>query len=142
MPLPSPRGKEKKNDFISRCVDDETMKKEFSDNKQQRLAVCYAQWGKAKKNEDSKLGKYIKEFKAEAAPNKWIISYNGKNVTVNDLPSSQQKVFRQMVSNLKRDKLFDKVKKVGDTKNPDMVLKADGVEVYDEGGKLLKRYKL
>lgn len=140
--MPSPKGKEKKKDFIARCMGDEEMKEKFSNNKQ-RVAVCYSYWNKAK-NEDFKVKvkSYIREFKSEATPDKWIISYNGKNVTVNDLPPSQQKVFRQMVSNLKRDSLLSKVKKVGDTKNPDMALKADGVEIYDEGGKLLKRYKL
>lgn len=139
MPLPSPKGKEKKNDFISRCVDDETMKKEFPDNRQQRLAVCYAQWGKAKKkNEETEL----KEFKAEAGPNDWIISYQGKKATPNDLPPQQKKIFDQMVKNLKRDGLFRQMSKKKDTKNPDMVLKSDAVNVYDENGKLLKSYKL
>lgn len=42
-----PSKKEKKNDFISRCMSDETSKKDFKDNKQ-RVAVCYTQWKSAK----------------------------------------------------------------------------------------------
>lgn len=48
MPLPMPGKKEKKTDFISRCMSNETSKKDFEDNKQ-RVAVCYTQWESAKK---------------------------------------------------------------------------------------------
>ena len=47
MPLPSPRNKEKKSDFVSRCISDLTEKKEFEDNKQ-RSAVCYNIFKEAK----------------------------------------------------------------------------------------------
>jgi len=47
MPLPVPRKKEKSKDFISRCMDSETMKKEFPESKQ-RVAVCYSQLRKAR----------------------------------------------------------------------------------------------
>lgn len=62
MPLPSPKGKEKKNDFISRCIQDENVKDE-SKSRDQALAICYSQWRKAK-NEDfqGKVKKYIKEI--------------------------------------------------------------------------------
>lgn len=45
MPLPKPEKNEKRNDFVSRCMGDETMKKDFKDNKQ-RVAVCLAQFSK------------------------------------------------------------------------------------------------
>jgi len=41
MPLPKPKESEKKNDFISRCMSDESMKSEFDDHTQ-RVAVCYS----------------------------------------------------------------------------------------------------
>lgn len=47
MPIPSPKGKEKKSDFISRCISDVTMRKEYPDQSQ-RSAVCYTSWRKAK----------------------------------------------------------------------------------------------
>ena len=47
MPLPVPRAKEKSKDFISRCMANPTMNKEFPDNKQ-RAAVCYRQLRKAR----------------------------------------------------------------------------------------------
>lgn len=55
MPLPSPKGKEKQSDFVSRCMGDNTMGKDFKDQKQ-RAAVCYSQWKKAKASADVVLG--------------------------------------------------------------------------------------
>ena len=43
MPLPKPRAEENQQEFISRCMGDETMKSEYPRN-DQRLAVCYVQW--------------------------------------------------------------------------------------------------
>jgi hypothetical protein len=42
MPLPQPKPREKKDEFIQRCINDPKMKTEFPDTKQ-RAAVCYAQ---------------------------------------------------------------------------------------------------
>ena len=39
MPIPSRRKEEKPNDFMSRCMSDDKLKKEFPNNKQ-RTAVC------------------------------------------------------------------------------------------------------
>tara|TARA_R100001244_G_scaffold131176_2_gene104117 strand:+ start:213 stop:545 length:333 start_codon:yes stop_codon:yes gene_type:complete len=39
MPIPSRRKEEKPNDFMSRCMGDDKLKKEFPDKKQ-RTAVC------------------------------------------------------------------------------------------------------
>lgn len=43
MPLPKPSPKEKKQEFISRCMSDDTMIIEYRE-KGQRLAICYVQW--------------------------------------------------------------------------------------------------
>jgi len=48
MPLPTPNDKEKRSDFVSRCVSSEIVKKDFK-SQEQRLAVCYSQYEKAKK---------------------------------------------------------------------------------------------
>jgi hypothetical protein len=47
MPLPSPKNKEKKSEFVSRCVSELTNSKEF-ESQDQRLAVCYKQFEEAK----------------------------------------------------------------------------------------------
>lgn len=39
MPIPSPKENEDRNKFMTRCMSDPTMKKEYKDN-QQRVAVC------------------------------------------------------------------------------------------------------
>ena len=46
MPLPSPRNKEKRSEFMNRCMVDLAGKNEFADDKQ-RAAVCYSQFKKA-----------------------------------------------------------------------------------------------
>lgn len=43
MPLPSPNKGESQDKFISRCMGNESAKKEFPDNKQ-RTAVCFSKW--------------------------------------------------------------------------------------------------
>jgi hypothetical protein len=53
MPLPIPEKDESKESFISRCVSDEIMKKDFKDNKQ-RVAICFVQWKNKNKKMDSK----------------------------------------------------------------------------------------
>jgi HK97 family phage prohead protease len=43
MPMPKPKEGETEDDFIGRCMSDETMMTDYPD-KDQRLAVCYKQW--------------------------------------------------------------------------------------------------
>ena len=43
MPLPKPSKKETEQEFVSRCMGDEMMNKDFKDQKQ-RVAVCYSQY--------------------------------------------------------------------------------------------------
>lgn len=51
MPIPSKESGEKKSKFMSRCVADPVMRKEFKDIKQ-RIAVCLSKYGKKKKSSD------------------------------------------------------------------------------------------
>jgi hypothetical protein len=48
MPIPKPKYKEKKQDFIQRCMQDPVMNKEYKDV-HQRLAVCNLQYDNSKK---------------------------------------------------------------------------------------------
>lgn len=61
MPLPVPKNKEKKTDFVSRCVGDNQTGKDFPDQKQ-RIATCYSLWEKAKKNAQVVAGEGDMEF--------------------------------------------------------------------------------
>ena len=47
MPLPNPKKDEKRDEFVSRCMSDDGMGKEFPKDKQ-RVAVCYSIYKKAK----------------------------------------------------------------------------------------------
>ena len=49
MPLPSKRKDEKQSEFMSRCMSDDIMKKEYKDNKQ-RVAVCLTQYRARRKS--------------------------------------------------------------------------------------------
>lgn len=48
MPIPKPGKGEKQSKFISRCMGDDTMKKEYTKEKV-RAGVCHSQWRKPKK---------------------------------------------------------------------------------------------
>ena len=61
MPLPAPKNKEKKTDFVSRCIGDNQTGKDFPDQKQ-RIAVCYSLWDKAKKDAQVVAGEGDMEF--------------------------------------------------------------------------------
>ena len=47
-PLPTPRAGQSQSEFVSSCMSNSAMKKEFPDEKQ-RTAVCYSQWRKKSK---------------------------------------------------------------------------------------------
>lgn len=67
MPIPSPGKGESEDDFISRCVGNATMKKDFPDQKQ-RLAVCFDSFRdntKHGKKEKKKVKSNMITFKAE-----------------------------------------------------------------------------
>ena len=46
MPIPTPRPKEERTKFISRCMSNSIMK-EYE--QKQRLAICYSTWRKSKR---------------------------------------------------------------------------------------------
>lgn len=51
MPMPKPRKDEDKDVFLSRCMADETMRKDYKET-DQRYAVCQSQWSRKDKEED------------------------------------------------------------------------------------------
>lgn len=56
MPIPKPGKKEKKSDFMDRCMEDDVMNREYPQAKQ-RFAICNRQWQNRNK---STLGDLIK----------------------------------------------------------------------------------
>ena len=64
MPLPSPKGKQDKETFVSNCMSNETMKKEYPDSKQ-RVAVCYSKWRQSKGTTEIDFTEQIRQLKAD-----------------------------------------------------------------------------
>jgi len=66
MPIPKPKKGEKEQKFISRCMGDKIMNKEYPDQKQ-RAGVCYTQWKTKEVNNMIKFNYQIpiKEVKTE-----------------------------------------------------------------------------
>ena len=52
MPLPKPSKNEKQSEFVSKCMGDSMMNKDFPDQKQ-RAAVCYSQFKRKAKASES-----------------------------------------------------------------------------------------
>jgi hypothetical protein len=50
MPLPVPQKGQSRDEFVSQCMSNETMKKEFP-KASQRVAVCLSQWARKKPKE-------------------------------------------------------------------------------------------
>ncbi len=65
MPLPEPRNTEERDDFIERCMENETMIDEFSDE-DQRYAVCESLWNDDDKGQIFMFDFYIKNFTLNA----------------------------------------------------------------------------
>jgi len=55
MPIPTPKPNEDHNKFVSRCMSNETMKKDYTDTKQ-RIAICL---GQVKKQDDASLAECV-----------------------------------------------------------------------------------
>ena len=87
MPLPSPRGKQDKNSFVSNCMSDETMKKEYPDTKQ-RAAVSHSKWRKAEGTIEIDFTEQIIQLEADKKAgyppncNKGYKEKDGKCVTI------------------------------------------------------------
>ncbi len=60
MPIPNPGKKESKNEFISRCMGDNVMNKDYE--QKQRYAICMSQWEDVKKKASAILTTPTDEF--------------------------------------------------------------------------------
>ena len=67
MPLISPKKNEIQKDFISRCMANPTMNKEFP-KIAQRSAVCHSQWRKDKGIKEPKEKQSMKEKRIRLIP--------------------------------------------------------------------------
>lgn len=74
MPLPKPTNEQTRDEFLSSCMGDEVMTSEYPD-KEQRYAVCVAQWDKNKKEKMYKYGKPCSEIKDLDLKNRMVQAY-------------------------------------------------------------------
>ena len=59
MPLPKPGQDEAEKDFIARCMSNETMQADYTDN-EQRSGVCYSQW-EGKESREAKMATKLRD---------------------------------------------------------------------------------
>lgn len=53
MPIPKPEKNETQQGFVSRCMGNDTMVKDYP-NQSQRSAICYQSWNSSKKSKPRK----------------------------------------------------------------------------------------
>ena len=110
MPIPIPKTGEVQEDFISRCMGNSTMKKEYPDNKQ-RLAICFTTW-KGKEKRKMKKGfitiSIDKKKKIDVQTRDIVIS---ERLGVKALYSFNRKKILRYYFDEKKDWTEDKAKK-------------------------------
>ena len=99
MPLPAPRKKEKKKDFVSRCISEVAKDPKFKDN-QQRIAICYTQFDEAKAAADVVVGSGDDEFLDFAEPIKKISKAEEANIKT---PEMEDKNPKEELAEYKKD---------------------------------------
>ena len=83
MPIPTPNDKEKRSDFMSRCVADLSEKGEFGDNKQ-RVAVCISQFEKASKKASVAVGNEFLDGKGPWDDQDLFLLYNTPQIKMSE----------------------------------------------------------
>jgi len=71
MPMPKPKKGESKDDFLERCMGNDTMNDEFPDN-DQRYAVCNDLW-RDKKKKEAMMGKGMRSLPIQT---EWRVTRN------------------------------------------------------------------
>ena len=75
MTLPTPNTGESEQDFISRCMGNDTMNEDFP-GQEQRSAVCYKQW----RGEKANALKAISRTDDELRVANYIVLFGGKDI--------------------------------------------------------------
>ena len=81
MPLPKPKPGESQIEFISRCSANPTMNEEYPDTKQ-RVAVCYTQWRRRKKEVNEMSTIPFKAYAKASESTAWSFSAADGNTLI------------------------------------------------------------
>jgi len=123
VPIPRPKIKEKKDDFLKRCMSDKIMLKEYP-KKDQRYAICNQRWNDKEKSERQKIKVWSKESAAS-----WLKKHDFKTGNYEKLANYHS--FRQ--TDPKKYKEFKLDKSPFDFKESDGVVIVYGI--YQKEGK-------
>ena len=91
MPIPSPKKNEPQNKFISRCMGDKIMRKEYPDQKQ-RSGVCYTQWrrkgtkGVRGGDRGGTRNRPLRQAKLYSTKDKYVIEMEGEHYPIKVAP--------------------------------------------------------
>jgi hypothetical protein len=105
MPLPSPNDKEKRSDFISRCVADLSTKGEFKDN-DQRVAVCISEFEKASKKASVTVGNEFLDGKGPWDDRDLFFLYNTPQIKMSEASYQDKKKSMSKKMDEKEVKIF------------------------------------
>ena len=102
MPIPKPNTNESRQDFITRCMGDDTMASEYTDS-DQRLAVCTSEYDSNKEDSIQNDEKHIRAV--EETDDSYIIEF-GKSKpdseeTVDDMKEEAEKESLEIKSSIK-----------------------------------------
>ena len=105
MPIPTPNDKEKRSDFMSRCVADLSEKGEFGDNKQ-RVAVCISQFEKASKKASVSVGNEFLDGKGPWDDEDLFFYFNKPKTKMSEASYTDKKKSMSMKMDEKEAKVF------------------------------------
>lgn len=114
MPIPSPKKSEKQKDFVSRCMSDKVMLKEFEGN-DQRYAVCINKWEKANEKQNSTAVEIEIPAKVKLAKANNESATPQESILMNMLQMQQQyRIFHWQTQSYSEHKAFGKIYKTLD----------------------------
>jgi len=114
MPIPTPNQNEKQEDFISRCMSNDTMKEEY--DQKQRSAICYDSWRKSGSNGErggDRGGSQDRQLNPDKSNSKMMtkdcINFISKHYEVEKEEGNKERYIEVPISGLKEDRDGEKM---------------------------------
>lgn len=83
MPIPEPKSGEEKNDFISRCMGDDTMVDEYE--QEQRAAICYSKWREKNESLNLDFRSLVEDVRNLVEKNQYEVYHRSYTDAVNEI---------------------------------------------------------